>query len=184
MLQKLKQKDEDALEWVMGKYAPYVSTIIWNMIGQFTDQADIEELSSDVFFTLWLNAEKVEKGKLKAYLSGVARNKAKERLRSLGREIPLEENTVFIADTDLQEDMEKKEQAVFLRRAILAMGTPDRQIFLRHYYYYQGIEQIAREMNLGCSAVKLRLYRGRQKLKKVLCEGGYFVEKEYIGYDG
>lgn len=180
VLHALKRKDEAALEWVIDRYAPYVSTIVYNIAGLWLETADIEEISSDVFLTLWLNAGKVQQGKLKAYVSALARNKARERLRSLGREVPLEDDTILIADTDLETEMEEKEQAAFLHRAILAMGIPDREIFLRHYYYCQPLSQIAGEMDITVSTVKIRLYRGRKKLKQILCEGGYFVETEHF----
>ena len=76
-LKKLKHKDEKALEWFIDRYAAYVNTIIYNIIGLSVSAADIEEVSSDVFFTLWVNAKNISPGKVKAYLGGVARNKAK-----------------------------------------------------------------------------------------------------------
>ena len=48
------------------------------------------------------------------------------------------------------------------------MGPPDTEIFLRHYYYCQSVETVAREMKLGLSAVKMRLKRGREKLRSAL----------------
>lgn len=175
-LHGLKRKNQAALEWVIETYGRYVSTIVYGIIGETMGMADVEEVSSDVFLTLWMNAQKVEPGKLKAYISAIARNKAREKLRSIGRELPLEED--FIADTDLQGDMEKKEQAAFLRQAIDDLGLPDREIFLRHYYYCQGISLIAEEMKLSESNVKIRLYRGRKKLKDILLKGGYAVGTE------
>ena len=56
-LKKLKHKDERALEWFIDRYAAYVNTIIYNIIGLSVSAADIEEVSSDVFFTLWMNAK-------------------------------------------------------------------------------------------------------------------------------
>jgi RNA polymerase sigma-70 factor (ECF subfamily) len=48
------------------------------------------------------------------------------------------------------------------------MELPDREIFLRHYYYYQGVSRIAEEMDMNVSTVKTHLARGRQKLKSIL----------------
>lgn len=76
-LRALKHGDEAALAWMIDRYAAYVSTIVYNIIGASMTTADVEEISSDVFFTLWTNAKKVCPGKAKAYLSGIARNKAK-----------------------------------------------------------------------------------------------------------
>ena len=64
-LQELKRKNEKALIWFIDRYSAYVNTIIYNIIGSSMPGADIEEISSDVFFTLWMNAEKVSHGKAK-----------------------------------------------------------------------------------------------------------------------
>ena len=183
-LRALKHKDETALAWLIDRYAPYVSTIIFNIIGSYMTVSDIEEVASDVFLTLWSNAEKVSPGKVKAYLSGVARNKAKEKTREMGYDLPLEDDIVIISDMDLERDIEEGEQAGFVRQAVLAMPHPDREIFLRHYYYCQTVSRISEEMGLNASTIKTKLRRGREKLKKQLCEGGYDLGKENIRLDG
>lgn len=72
VLLALKRKDERALEQIIDYYTPYVSTIVYNIIGSCMSISDVEEVSSDVFFALWKNADKVENHKLKAYLSAIA----------------------------------------------------------------------------------------------------------------
>lgn len=183
-LSAIGHKDEAALTWIIDRYAAYVSTIIYNIFGTTMTASDIEEVSSDVFLTLWSNAGKARPDKLKAYLGGIARNKAKEKMRSIGLEVPLDEDLILISDVDLELDFEAREQAKFIRCALLAMQYPDREIFLRHYYYYQTVSQIAKEMGINSSTIKTRLRRGRDKLKEVLREGGYEVGKENFRYDG
>lgn len=176
-IRAIGHKDETALAWIIDRYAAYVNTIIYNILGRTMTASDIEEVSSDVFLALWSNAKKVTPDKLKAYLRGIARNKAKEKMRSIGLDVPLEEDLILISDADLELDFEAREQAKFIRCALLAMQYPDREIFLRHYYYYQTLSQIAKEMGINSSTVKTRLRRGRDKLKEVLLEGGYEVGK-------
>ncbi len=179
-LRKLKRKDEKALEWFIERYAAYVNTIIYNIIGRSMSTSDIEEVSSDVFFTLWVNAKNISPGKAKAYLGGVARNKAKESTRKIGSEIPLEEDVILVSESDPEQDFEEREQARFIRETVLAMQYPDREIFLRYYYYYQPVAEIAAEMNIHISTVKMKLHRGRKALKEKLSKGGYTIEAEHI----
>ena len=175
-LRELKRKNEKALIWFIDRYSAYVNTIIYNIIGSSIPRADIEEISSDVFFTLWMNAGKISHGKAKAYLGGVARNKAKERLRKAGMELPLEDDILLISNDNPEKAMQEQELARFLQKAILAMQQPEREIFIRHYYYYQPVSLIAEEMHINVSTVKTRLHRGRKKLKEILSEGGYTIE--------
>lgn len=175
-LRALKRGEEKALEWIIDRYSAYVGTIIGNILGDFMTTADIEEVVSDVFLLLWRNSEKIRQGKLKAYLGGLARNKAKEKLRTAKQDIPLEEDMILISNENPERDFSAKEQARFIRLALAKMPYPDREIFIRHYYYYQTVEALAREMGMNPSTVKTKLRRGREKLKEALLEGGYGVE--------
>lgn len=175
-LRGLTQRKEEALAWFIRRYAPYVNTIVFNILGETMSVRDVEEISSDVFLVLWNNADRVRPGKVKAYLSGVARNKARDRLRQTGRELPLEEDILLTADTDMEHDLEVREQARLVKHAIQNMDQPDREIFLRHYYYGQPLSRIAEEMEMNLSTVKTRLRRGRSKLKDELRKGGFCDE--------
>ena len=179
-LKKLKHKDESALEWFIDHYAAYVNTIIYNIIGSSVSSSDIEEVSSDVFFTLWNNAKRISPGKTKAFLGGVARNKAKEYTRKIGAEVPLEDDIILVLAENLEHDFEEREQAHYIREAILSMQHPEREIFFRYYYFYQPVVEIAEEMGLNLSTVKTKLHRGRKKLKEVLTKGGYIIEDQNI----
>lgn len=175
-LRELKRKNEKALIWFIDRYGAYVNTIIYNIIGSSIPSADIEEISSDVFFTFWVNAEKITHGKAKAYLGGVARNKAKERLRKAGMELSLEDDLILISNVNPEKAVQEQEFVRFLQKAILDMQYPEREIFIRYYYYYQPVSLIAEEMHINLSTVKTKLYRGRKRLKNILSEGGYTIE--------
>ena len=175
-LKRLKRKDESSLEWFIERYAAYVNTIIYNIIGSSMSSSDIEEVSSDVFFAFWVNAKKILPGKVKAYLGGVARNKAKEYSRRVGTEVPLEDDVILISEENLEQSFEEREQAQYIRSAILAMPYPEREIFFRYYYFYQPVIKIAEEMNMNISTVKTKLHRGRKRLKEILAKGGYTIE--------
>lgn len=173
-LERLQKGEEQALEWLIDRYAPYVNTVVYNIIGGVVLPGDVEEASADVFLVLWRNAEKIQPGKVKAYLGAAARNKAREKLRGLGRTLPLEEDALVMDHPEHQ--LERKEQAELVRGAVEAMEQTDREIFLRHYYYFQPLAQIGSELDMNLSTVKTRLRRGREKLKEELRRRGYDVE--------
>ncbi|MDR2671521.1 MAG: sigma-70 family RNA polymerase sigma factor [Oscillospiraceae bacterium] len=183
-LRALKKKDEAALAWFIDRYAAYVNTIVYNIIGRIMTASDVEEVASDVFLVFWSNADKVKPDKIKAYLGGVARNKAKDKTRELGQDLPLEDDVIGISSVGPEHTFELREQAEMLEKAIRSMQHPDREIFLRHYYYCHPVAQIAEEMKINASTVKTRLRRGRQKLKEILSEGGFDDEIKNLRYDG
>ena len=174
VLDRLQQGDEAALSWLIERYAAYVDTIVCQILGGATSVCDREEAVSDVFLVLWQSAGSIQPGKVKAYLGAVARNKARERLRKLGHSLPLEEDVLSIEN--LEHDLEEKEQAQLVREAVEAMDQPDREIFLRHYYYFQPLAQIGAELDMNLSTVKTRLRRGRERLKDEFRRRGYHVE--------
>ena len=165
--------DETALAIIIGRYAAYIGTIVFNIIGESMTQQDIEETTADVFIALWRNAEKPQDGKLKAWLGAIARNAAKNKLREICGTLPLEEDFISEFSDNPEHLVTKREECQMLRRAIKDMKQPDREIFVRHYYGIQTVSKISESMNMTESAIKLRLMRGRDKLRKSLDEGGY-----------
>ena len=169
-LRQLQQGSTDALKWFIAKYTPYVSTIIYNIIGSCMSSADVEEVTSDVFFALWENADKVNSGSVRGYLGSIARNKAKNKFREAGFDLPLEEELYISEDLPLEEQHIEQELQAVVRQKVLAFKEPDREILLRYYYYYQPIPRIAREMGMTPGNIKIRLYRARNVLKSALTD--------------
>ena len=169
-LRQLQQGSAEALRWFMGKYTPYVSTIIYNIIGSHMSSADVEEVASDVFFALWENAQKINSGSVRGYLGAIARNKAKNKFREAGFELPLDEELYISEDLPLEEQQIEKELQAVVRRQVLDMSEPDREILLRYYYYYQPIPRISREMGMSISNIKVRLHRARNALRSTLTD--------------
>ena len=69
----LRNKKEKALEEIILKYTPLVAAIIYNVGKGNLSKEDIEEVTSDVFMTLWKNSDKVLPDKLKGYICCIAR---------------------------------------------------------------------------------------------------------------
>ena len=170
-LQALCAGDEAALMWFIDRYMAYVATIINNMLHPRLTAADAEEAAADVFLALWKNAPRIKPGGVCAYLGGIARNKARDALRSLREELPLEEDVLSIPGPGPDEALTERELAERTRRAVELMPEPDREIFLRHYYYCQGVADIALALDMNANTVKTRLRRGRERLRKELAEG-------------
>ena len=167
-LKELKKGSEEALGWFIDRYTPYVTTIIYNVIGAYMDTADIEEVASDVFLAFWQNSQKVRPFAAKSYLGSIARNLAKNKLREMGNDLPLEEQILMVDEITPEQNLERRELSKSVRQAVMEMPDPEREIFLRYYYYYQKTDRIADEMNLNPSTVRSKLRRGRESLRSSL----------------
>ena len=174
LAEKLIQGDESALEAIVDRFTPLVSTIVYNLANGSLSTADMEDLTSDTFITLWYNREKVQPDKLKGYICCIAKNKTKNKLKSA-----LRHHTVNIEEADyadglaVSDEIENKLITEVLREALDIIGEPDKEIIVRHYYYYQSSTEISEKMGMKSETVKSRIKRAREKLKKLLAERGY-----------
>ena len=169
MIKAMRTRDPAGLEAMMDRYIPYVSVVVWNILRFAMQPEDAEEVVSDVFLAAWNQAEALQSGKVKAWLATVARNKAKNKLRSLGRELPLEDDLLELPGQENPEEvLTRAEERFLVNWAVNDLPEQDREIFLRHYYYAQTTREISEEMALNESTIKTKLRRGRAKLKEIL----------------
>ena len=185
LIRALRRGDPAGLEALIAQYTPFASAVAGHILRGAP--RDVEEVVSDAFLAVWDHAAKLRPGKVRAYLGAVVRNRAKNRLRSLGRDLPLEEDVLELERT--AEDgpaaaLERSERAALVRETLDALSPEDRAIFLRHYYHCQSVAEIAAALDMNPATVKTRLHRGRKKLKELLLERGYFCEAEDLGSDG
>ena len=167
--------DEAALGYIMDKYTAYVWTIVWNIVQGKLDAADAKAIVSDVFFTLWQSAGNSRPVNLKGYLSHIARNRSVDALRRVKRELPLEEDIVQIPIDGPETEAIRQAEYAALQIAVDSLPEPDRTIFIRHYYLYQTLADISKAMKLNVNTVKTKLRRGKERLRRELTEGGYFI---------
>ncbi len=173
LLRRLRSGDPAALEALMNQYIPYVSTIVWNFLRDSMPKEDAEEVVSDVFLAAWNQAKEIHPNALKQWLGAVARNKARQKLRTAGFDLPLEEDTLEMPGEDTPEgNMTREEEARLVREAVDSLGEPDREIFLRHYWFAQPVSQIGAQMSMNESTIKTKLRRGRARLKETLEKWG------------
>ena len=69
-----------------------------------------------------------------------------------------------------QEEAERAISEKMLVRALQSLGARDRDILIRRYYYNQTSAQIAQELKMSDAAVRKRLSRVLDKLRKLLSE--------------
>ena len=173
LVKKLKKYNEQALEKIMKKYTPLLSAIVYNISKGGLSTSDIEDVVADSFLSLWNNSDKVQPESLKGYLCSIAKNKAKNKIRDNHQPNVLSLDDV-IAEDDFALSKQTEDKAIgeALYDAVNSMGEPDREIVLRHYYYYQPSSKISEIMGLNVETVKSKIRRAKGKLRKLLEERG------------
>lgn len=165
IIKELKQGSTEAFCSLIDKYTPYVSTLIFRIIG--LRHEDCKELVSDVFFAVWNNRHKLREGKLKAYIGEIARNKAFNFIRSKKEELPLDEEILFIGESP-EAYAENRDLGAILKKALSQLSYPKKELILRHFYYGQKIIDAAKEMEINQATARIWLKRAREELGEIL----------------
>ena len=148
----------DGFEATYNKYKNTVYSVIFNCVHNVDDTSD---LSQDVFLKLLdCNKEFESEEHLKAWIIKVSINRCKNHFRFLSR-FSDEEIPESIYYDNSHEDRE-------LLRAV--MSLPEKYRVPLHLFYYEDytIKQIGDILGSPEATIKIRLKRGREKLKKVI----------------
>lgn len=72
--------------------------------------------------------------------------------------------------------MEEKEKDNIIQNTLQTLTLLDYKVFIMFYYNSQKIKDIAKELHISESQVKVTLHRIRKKIRKNLKKGGYDFE--------
>lgn len=177
LLEGIKNQDSSCLELLMDKYGAYVAAIVSYVGKDHFSSQDVEEVAADVFISLWGHSNKMELqgGSIKSYIAAIARNKAKTLLTSRKLSfLPLLEDTLGNGDT-VDEYLVAREAGELVKQTVCEMDELYREIFIRRYFYFEKISDIAKILSMNKKTVETRLIRGREKLRKVFVERGVCI---------
>jgi len=170
LLKGLQKKKLSSLEKAIKIYTPYISVVLYNMIGTMLPYEDIEEIVSDVFISLWNNSSYIDlsKGTIKSYIAATAKNFVKKKMRKNKIDYILTDNIEAIKNSTSLID--KSDMENFIWENVMSLGEPDNEIFIRYYKYGEKIKDISLIMGIKVSTIKAKLSRGKKKLKKIILE--------------
>lgn len=177
LLRKLRRSDTAAVERIIEKYSNYVAAVILDRLSGTASSEDIEELASNVFFSLWQHRKGLRTDNLRGWLAAAARNGASSFLRKRRFEtLDVDDCLDLASDENIDVRIEKSERSEYLRKTLWQLEPQSREVFIRRYYYGQTLSEISDSLSLNLSTVKSRLSRGREKLREELIKGGYSLE--------
>lgn len=174
IVKKLKSNKEKALELLMERYASYVVAIVSRVGGNMLCVEDVEEITSDVFYTIWKNRSTlIESDSLKPYIGQIARNMAKSKMVRFKDYEPLEEEIINKNAPSIEDFILQKEQIMFLSDFIDKLAYPDKDILRAYYLEEYKLDEIATRYQIPLSTVKSKVYRGKKEILKEYIAGGY-----------
>ena len=171
---RLKKHDEEALDRIIARFTPLAAKIILNISNGALSDEDVEEAVSDTFVALWKNADRFDPEHLTGYICAVAKSKAFDRLRGKNSAFVIEADEDLIGEGSEPDNIAETNEIIeALKQGVNDLPETDREIIIRHYFYYQKVADISSEMGIPSATVKVRLHRARKKLKKYLTERGF-----------
>jgi RNA polymerase sigma-70 factor, ECF subfamily len=141
--------------------------VLYRFARRMTGSGEIaEDLVHDCFMMVWRNRamHRPERGTMRSFLIGVTRNLALKRLQ---RERPwddLEESSAVCAPTDPA----GRERGEMVAQAIAALPPVQREALILAEYEEMSLEEIACATGAELAAVKSRLHRARENLRRML----------------
>ena len=172
------QRDEQALTLTRRQYGAYCHAIAWQILHS---REDAEECENDTYLRAW-NAMPPDRPQgLRPYLGAITRRLSLDRWRERrsqkrgGGEVALslEELGECVAHPDtVPEAVEAAQLSAILSDFLHSLPAEEGDVFLRRYWYFDSVAQIAKRFGYSESKVKMTLSRTRDKLRAVLEKEG------------
>lgn len=174
-------RDEAAIGETSAQYGLKLKRIAASILG---DAHAAEECVNDVYLRAWNSIPPNEPRQyLFAYLARITRQIALSRLKTAGAlkrsalltelTAEMEECLPFGADT--ADEAEARELSRLINAFLAMLSAEKRAVFLRRYWYFDSIAEIAKSFGFRESKVKTMLFRMREKLRAYLEKEGYRV---------
>lgn len=167
-------RSETAIAKTAEKYERYCMVIAKNILG---NQEDSEECVNDTWLGAWNSLPPHKPEVLSTFLGKITRNLSLNRYawnqadKRGGGEVPqaLEELSECLPDrATVEQQIEDQALEELLNRFLDTLNETNRRIFLKRYWYLCPVKEIAGELGIGESRVKMSLMRTRKALKQFL----------------
>lgn len=175
-------RDQRAIDETSVKYGGMCVQIAGNIL---QSKQDAEECVNDTYFELWNVIPPTLPRIFLAFVAKVTRNLALKRIeylfakkRTVDVAVSFSELNGCVPKIDY-EDVVVNELALrsCMENFLCSLSEQNRYVFLRRYFYFDSVSEIAKKLHVSESAVKSSLLRSRKKLKTVLESSGIYVSQ-------
>lgn len=169
-------RDEGAVEAVREKYGMLLKKLAKNTLHS---EEDTEEAVSDALMGLWQGIPPAQPENLRAYSCRAVRNAAAKILernlaakRDINAEVPLEELSRDLENVPAAQEIGELEFKLLTEKFLDMIGKEQRVIFVKRYFFFDSIPEIAADMRLKEAKVRSALFRLRKKFKEYIERSG------------
>ena len=173
------QRDERAIAETERKYGSYCLSIARRVLG---NEEDARECVNDTYLGAWNAIPPHRPAVLSTFLGKIARRISLKKRREKNADKRgggvLAESLDELEDCvpsgqRIDEEIEAKELTGILNAFLGSLPADERRVFLRRYWYFDSVREIAARYGFGESRVKMMLKRARDRLRRRLEEEDY-----------
>ena len=174
IIKLFQQRSEAAIDRFKEKYDNYCFLIAQRILN---DQQEALQCLNDTYVRLWNSIPPALPVSLKSYSAAIIRNLAIDSYNRKQRsvvETPLKELEGVLSDRNSPEDEVRYNLLVEeLNRFLARQSRKERVVFVKRYFHFLSVKEIAEETGLSVTNVTTILGRVRQRLKEHLVKEGY-----------
>ena len=169
-------RSEQAIKETDIKYGKLCRSIAYNIL---RNDEDAEECVDDTYIGVWNTIPPKKPDNFMAFICKIARNLALKRLESETRQkrsqatvISISELEEILPDESIAADVSNEEIGKLISNFLRKEKADIRKVFIRKYYFFDSVSEIAERYGFTESKVKNMLYHTRNKLKEYLIKEG------------
>lgn len=170
------ERDEQAIKETDSKYGKLCHSIAYNLLN---NREDSEECVNDTYVGIWNAIPPTRPNNFMCFVCKIARNLSLKRLEFMKREkrsadilISFEELAAVLSDERYAPNVSDEEVGTLISKFLCSQKENTRNIFIRRYYFFDSIREIAERYSFTESKVKNMLFYTRNKLKDYLIKEG------------
>ena len=159
---------DDRTELLRELMEAYSRDVLHVVLSYVKDRHIAEDLAQDVFVKVYDHIESFrQESSFKTWIIRIAVNRAKDFLRSSARKnLSVDQLPNIDSEFSVEQTVISKIRDERLWRAVTELPDLYREVIWLYYAKELTIDEISQVLSLGESAVKTRLFRGRELLKK------------------
>jgi RNA polymerase sigma-70 factor (ECF subfamily) len=170
LLQKAGRGDQAAFLELYNRYRDPIFRFAYRLLGSVEIAEDV---THDCFLSLIRKPEnfRPERASLKTYLYAAARNLALKHFRDQGRETGLDEVKEEPKESPRRGPLRRlldEELAAHVKEAVFSLPALQREALILFEYEGLSLNQVAAIAGTDSGAIKARLYRAREGLRRIL----------------
>lgn len=172
-------RDEQAIRETDIKYGKLCHNVAQNILN---DPEDSEECVNDTYLSLWNTIPPTRPTRFMAFLCKIVRNLSLKRLdynlarkRNAGVLVSLSELEAVLPDDRFAPGLEDAEIGRLISDFLRTEKQEARAVFIRRYYFFDPVSEIAKRYSFTESRVKTMLQRTRNRLRIYLQKEGVEV---------